>query len=86
MVATHRFSSAGLAASVPLGLPKTVFAAGFIDDSSAKLALRNYYFDRDYKGTSVQSVAREWAQGFILNVSSGFTQGPIGFGLNAQGL
>jgi hypothetical protein len=65
---------------------QAVQAAGFTDDSSANLTLRNYYFDRDYKGASVQSAAREWAQGVILNFSSGFTNGPVGFGLNAQGL
>ncbi|WPN32310.1 OprD family porin [Pseudomonas sp. P5_109] len=63
-----------------------VRAAGFVEDSKASLTMRNYYFDRDYKGTSAQSAAREWAQGFILKYSSGFTQGPVGFGIDAVGL
>ena len=86
MASMYRLTGAGLAACVWISLPQAVQAAGFIDDSSANLTLRNYYFDRDYKGASVQSAAREWAQGFILNFSSGFTNGPVGFGLNAQGL
>ena len=62
------------------------FADGFINDSHADLTLRNYYFDRNYVNATPQAAAREWAQGFILNVRSGFTEGPIGFGLDAQGL
>ena len=61
-------------------------ANGFVDDSHADLTMRNYYFDRNYVNATPQAAAREWAQGFILNVRSGFTQGPVGFGLDAQGL
>lgn len=61
-------------------------ASGFISDSEATLTARNYYFEREYKGTSPQNHAREWAQGFILKMNSGYTDGPIGFGLNTIGL
>ncbi|SEQ79750.1 outer membrane porin, OprD family, partial [Azotobacter beijerinckii] len=61
-------------------------AAGFIEDSQGSLTLRNFYFDRDYKGESNVSARREWAQGFILNLKSGFTEGPVGFGLDLQGM
>jgi len=61
-------------------------ANDFISDSSAKLALRNFYYDRDYRDGSGQSQAQEWAQGIIFNYTSGFTEGPIGFGLNAVGM
>lgn len=61
-------------------------AAGFAEDSQGSLTLRNYYFDRDYKGESNISARREWAQGFILNLKSGFTEGPVGFGLDLQGM
>ncbi|TBW06479.1 OprD family porin [Azotobacter chroococcum subsp. isscasi] len=60
--------------------------AGFIEDSQGSLMLRNFYFDRDYKGESNVSARREWAQGFILNIKSGFTEGPVGFGLDLQGM
>ena len=61
-------------------------ASGFIEDSHGTLTFRNFYFDRDYKGESNVSARREWAQGFILNIKSGFTEGPIGFGLDLQGM
>ncbi len=64
-------------------------AASFLDDSSATLQARNYYFSRDYSdivGPNSQSKAEEWAQGFILNFASGYTPGPVGFGVDAIGL
>jgi hypothetical protein len=61
-------------------------AGGFIDDSHSNLTLRNYYLDRDYKDDGAKTAAREWAQGFIMNVDSGFTEGKVGFGLDARGL
>jgi len=62
---------------------------GFIEDASATLTARNYYFSRDFSdivGPNRQSQAEEWAQGFILNVKSGYTPGPVGFGVDAIGL
>lgn len=61
-------------------------ADGFIEDSSAKLTTRNYYMDRDYKDDGAKSAAREWAQGFILRMESGYTPGDVGFGLDVTGL
>lgn len=69
----------------------SVFAAdgGFIEDATATLQARNYYFSRDFSdivGPNQQSKAEEWAQGFILKVNSGFTQGAVGFGVDAIGM
>src|SRR5690349_16590500 len=64
----------------------TTACAGFVDGSSASLTARNFYLDRDYKGTSPYSAAREWAQGFILKANSGFTEGTVGFGLDLTGM
>ena len=69
----------------------SVHAAGFLEDSSARLEARNVYFNRDFRdGTSSSSQGaskrEEWAQGFILDVQSGFTQGPVGFGFDALGM
>lgn len=61
-------------------------AQGFIEDSSARLDLRNIYFNRDFREDPGQSKRDEWAQGFLLDVESGFTQGIVGFGLDAQAL
>ena len=68
------------------GLSPALLAQGFLEDSKASLTARNYYFDRDYKGDSAQSAAREWAQGFILRFTSGYTPGTVGFGLDAQAM
>lgn len=69
-----------------LSLPGPLWAAGFIDDSHGTLTLRNYYLDRDYKDDGAKTAAREWAQGFIMNMESGFTEGRVGFGLDVRGL
>lgn len=68
-------------------------ASGFIEDSSLKLLVRNYYFNRDYRNhtSNVNRAAGtrngyrgEWAQGFLAYYNSGFTQGPVGFGVDAH--
>ena len=75
-----------LAASITLGLAGPASAA-FIDDSQAVLDARNFYFNRDFRQDgAAQSKAEEWAQGFILRVDSGYTEGPIGVGVDAIGL
>lgn len=73
-----------------LGMPLAATAAegGFFADSTATLQARNYYFSRDFSdivGASKQSKAEEWGQGFILTYKSGYTPGPVGFGLDALG-
>jgi hypothetical protein len=74
-----------------LGLPFQVLAADsdFFKDATATLQARNYYFSRDFAdivGPNQQSKGEEWAQGFILNVKSGYTPGTVGFGVDAIGL
>ena len=62
--------------------------ADFIKDSHASLALRNLYFNNDFRdrpGAAGQSKTAEWAQGFMLNYTSGFTDGTFGFGVDAMG-
>lgn len=73
-----------------LGVPLAATAAegGFFEDSTATLQARNYYFSRDFSdivGANKQSKAEEWGQGFILTYKSGYTPGPMGFGLDALG-
>ena len=66
-------------------LPFPAFA-DFIQDSKATLETRNYYFNRDYRQADApQSQATEWAQGLVLRYESGFTDGTLGFGLDALG-
>lgn len=61
-----------------------VAAAGFFEDAEGRLTLRNYYFNDGYRDGGADR--REWAQGFLLALRSGFTQGPVGFGVDALGL
>ena len=70
-----------LAGIAPLGN-----AAGFLEDSKASLETRNFYMNRDFRDGPGQSKREEWAQGFILNLQSGYTQGTVGFGLDAMGM
>ncbi|SFM23353.1 OprD family porin [Halopseudomonas yangmingensis] len=59
---------------------------GFISDSKANLALRNFYINQDNRsGSAAPSKSEEWGQGFLLDLRSGYTPGTVGFGLDATG-
>ncbi|GLZ26121.1 OprD family porin [Pseudomonas stutzeri] len=68
-----------------LAIP-TMVQAAFIEDTKAGLELRNFYFNRDYREDPGQSKQEEWGQGFLLRVESGYTEGTVGFGVDALGL
>lgn len=74
------FVSAGLLVS----LSPELMAQGFFEDAQGKLTLRNYYFNDGYRDGGEDR--KEWAQGFLLNLQSGYTEGTVGFGLDALGL
>jgi len=61
---------------------------GFVEDSSLSVLARNLYFSRDFRNVpnTSQSRVEEWGQGFIGTFESGFTQGTVGFGVDAIGL
>lgn len=61
-------------------------SADFIADSKANLELRNFYFNRDFRQEGARDKAEEWAQGFLLRLESGYTDGPIGVGVDAVGM
>ncbi|WP_433735594.1 OprD family porin [Pseudomonas putida] len=62
-------------------------AHGFLEDSKATLSMRTLYFNSDNRdGAAAPSKTEETAQGFVLRYESGFTQGAVGFGLDAQAL
>ncbi|MNI00585.1 Porin-like protein NicP precursor [compost metagenome] len=68
-------------------LTQQAVAAGFIEDSKANLTLRNFYINTDNReGAASPSKQEEWGQGFIFNYASGYTQGPVGVGVDALGL
>ncbi|MBC3255032.1 OprD family porin [Pseudomonas paralactis] len=60
---------------------------GFIEGSSLNVLARTFYFNRDdRKGQSSPTgngYSEAWAQGLISQFESGFTQGTVGFGLDA---
>ncbi|MDH1338886.1 OprD family porin [Ectopseudomonas oleovorans] len=79
-------------AASTLGLSQVAFA-DFIGDSKASLSMRNFYFDNDNResqndigNAAYTGQAREWGQGFQLNYTSGFTEGTVGFGVDALGM
>ncbi|MBH3429076.1 OprD family porin [Pseudomonas alkylphenolica] len=69
-----------------LGLGGHAHAGGFIEDAEARLSLRNYFITRNYVNDARQGKAQAWTQAFMLDTSSGFTPGPVGFGLDVRGL
>lgn len=81
-----------LAVAVAVGLlAQQAGAAGFIEDSKATLKLRNFYINTDNrdsgtKAAGAQNKQEEWGQGFQLDYTSGFTQGTVGFGVDAIAL
>ncbi|WP_019409620.1 OprD family porin [Pseudomonas psychrophila] len=83
---------AGVSAlAVCAGFAAQAQSGGFIEDSSASLEARTVYFNRDFRdggSSSPQGASKrdETAQGFILNLQSGYTNGTVGFGLDALGM
>ncbi|MBN3864819.1 OprD family porin [Pseudomonas frederiksbergensis] len=76
-----------LALAVAVGvLAQQAGAAGFIEDSKATLGLRNFYINTDNRNGAGANKNEEWGQGFDLRFTSGYTQGTVGFGLDAIGL
>ena len=78
-----------LTLAVALGvLAQQAGAAGFIEDSKATLKLRNFYINTDNRnhGSGSVNYQEEWGQGFQLDYTSGFTEGTVGFGVDAIGL
>ncbi|MDA8484489.1 OprD family porin [Pseudomonas resinovorans] len=60
---------------------------GLVEDATATLNLRNFYINRNFVNpANPQGKAEEWTQNFILDARSGFTEGPVGFGVDMLGL
>ncbi|MDM9654060.1 OprD family porin [Pseudomonas wenzhouensis] len=82
-----------IALAVAAGTSQLAFASaqsesnGFVADSSLNVLSRNLYFSRDFRNDpSLNDDPQEWGQGFIATYESGFTQGTVGFGVDAIGL
>src|SRR3990167_2035204 len=61
---------------------------GFIEDSSLQLLNKNYFFYRDFRNnpSDRQNYRKEWAHGISAMYESGFTQGTVGFGVDAHAM
>lgn len=73
------------------GFTAQVQASGFLEDTTAKIESRTVYFNRDFRDGRTSndqgaSKREESAQGFILNLQSGYTEGTVGFGIDALGM
>ncbi|MBK0032598.1 outer membrane porin, OprD family [Erwinia sp. S43] len=61
--------------------------ANFLNDSHVDLTARTMYYNNDSRNTSSsQPTGEQLGQGFIINGRSGYTDGPVGFGVDAIGL
>ena len=61
---------------------------GFIEDSKLNVKTRMLYFSRDFRNNEpgTQSRVEETGLGFLGTFESGFTQGTVGFGVDAIGM
>ncbi|WPO50445.1 OprD family porin [Pseudomonas sp. S1Bt23] len=57
---------------------------GFVEGASLKLNARNYYMNRNRHQQNDDNI--EWGQGFLGIFESGYTQGTVGFGLDANAM
>jgi hypothetical protein len=85
---TQRFPLRPSAAlTCALLLAGTGAQAAFVDDAKGTLTLRNFYIHRNFVDDgATRSKAEEWTQSFIFDLKSGYTEGPVGFGVDVLGL
>ncbi|WDH38338.1 OprD family porin [Pseudomonas chlororaphis] len=57
---------------------------GFVAGASLKLNARNYYMNRNRHQQNDDNI--EWGQGFLGIFESGYTQGTVGFGIDANAM
>jgi len=82
----HKMYKHGFLLSSVTGLLLPAIAqAGFTEDSTVRLDLRNFYLDRSYIGNTPDEYS--WSQGADLQYFSGYTDTPLQVGLDvsAQG-
>ncbi|MET0950451.1 MAG: OprD family porin [Pseudomonas sp.] len=68
-------------------MAQQAFSAGFVEDSKASILARNFFSNADNRsGAADPNYTQEWGQGFIFDFRSGYTQGAVGFGVDALGM
>ena len=75
-----------LSLAVTAALLAPAAQAAFVEDSTASLTMTNIYLNRDFREGDGQNKREEWGQGFLLDIQSGYTEGSVGFGLDALGM
>ncbi|PSS48200.1 OprD family porin [Pseudomonas sp. BBP2017] len=83
-----------IALAVAAGTSQMAFASsqseskGFVEDSQLSVKTRMLYFSRDFRNnpSDEQSRREETGLGFVGTYESGFTQGIVGFGVDAIGM
>ena len=78
-----------LALAVAVGvMAQQAGAAGFLEDSKASVSSRTMYYNADMprRCEHCDNRQRETAEGLKFDYLSGFTQGTVGFGIDAQAL
>lgn len=83
-----------LALAVTAGTTQLAFASaqdeskGFVEDSKLSVLNKNYAFYRDFRNNASdrQNYRNEWAHGIMATYESGYTQGTVGFGIDAHGM
>lgn len=74
-----------LVLGISISIPFSVAHADFLDDTSVSLGMRNAYIDRDFhQSDAPKSRVGSWSQGFDLRINSGYTEGPVQFGLDVD--
>jgi hypothetical protein len=74
-----------LALAMAVGvLTQQAGAAGFLEDSKASISSRTMYYNNDNREGGADQ--KETAEGLRFDYLSGFTQGTVGFGIDAQAL
>ncbi len=81
--ASRILAPALFAASIAALAPLAAGAEGFVEDTSITVNARNFYIGREFRDSAEgRTKAEEWTQSFILNIQSGYTPGPVGFGVD----
>ena len=80
----HPFAAPSLlAVAIAAVAPLSASAEGFVEDTKVNVTARNFYIGREFRDDAVdRTKAEEWTQSFILNIQSGYTPGPVGFGVD----
>lgn len=82
----HAFASEEVTSLVPVMEGSSQAKSnGFVEDSTLHLESRNVAFYKNYKNTDpgTQNYINEWGQAELLTFTSGYSQGVIGFGVDA---